>query len=114
MKNFIKLSLLGVILTAALILGSCNEELIKKGGTIQVTNGFSGINYVIIVEGAGFEDALADLQSGGGTLMNSGATQTFTYSEDGFYTVVALQPLPTGFYQTVYLALGSTEKVTIK
>jgi len=106
MKNLIKLFV--VVLTAVLLLVSCGG--IKKGGTIEVTNGLSTPTYVNIVKGADF---LGALKEGDGTLIQRGYTEKFTFDEDGFYTVTAIPPI-TGFYKTVYLALDSIEKVTVK
>jgi len=116
MKNFFKL--LGVVLVATFLLVtiSCNQDdqLIKKGGTIEVTNGLTdgtGFTYVVIVEGTDYQQALADVASFQGTPINPGETQTFAYDKDNFYTVVAAPPA--GFFKTVYLALGSVQKVVI-
>jgi len=115
-KQCLVLLLIG--LAAALTLGSCDEELIKKGGTIEVTNGYkvNGVGfptYVIVVEGAEFDGALEDLKSGGGELLGVNEKKVYTFNEDGVYTVVAVPPL-TGFYKPVWLTLGSKEKVTIE
>ena len=110
MKNFIKLFV--VVLALAFVFISC-----EKGGTIDVTNQMSGdplthSNLVIIVKGEKITDAVNDLASGKGTPMTQGQTKTFSYSEDGIYTVVAL--FPSGFFKPVTLLMGSNEKVTIK
>jgi len=109
MKNLLKL--FAVVLIAALFLVSCSDKG-RKGGTIQITNGTGYPDYFIVVEGKEFLKALEDLKNGDGTLINTGATETLHYDKDGFYTVTALNPL--GFYEFVFLALGNTEKVTIK
>ena len=117
MKNFLKL--LGVVLVASFFMVSCGEdEIIKKGGTIEVTNGLANnaTAYVIIAKGTDYNSAIAELSSGGGTIIPPGEKKSFKFDEDGLYTVCAMavppisQPLP----QPVTLALGSTKKVTIQ
>jgi len=117
MKNLLKL--LGVVLVASFFMVSCGEdEIIKKGGTIEVTNGLANnaVAYVVIAKGADYTSALADLQNGAGTVILAGQTQSFKFDEDGIYTVCALavpaiaQPAP----QPVSLSFGSTKKVTIQ
>jgi len=102
MKNLIKLFV--VVLTAALLLVSCG----KKGGTIEVTNGMKTPTYVDIVKGVDF----LNIKEGDGTLIQPGDTEKFTFDEDGAYTVTAIPPV--GFFKTVYLALDSIERVTVK
>ena len=102
MKNLIKLFV--VVLVAAFVFISC-----QKGGTIEVVNSSGYPNLVIIVEGV---DILGiDLQNDGIQMAN-GTKKTFTYTEDGTYTVVAAYPL--GFFKPVILLGGNNEKVTIK
>jgi len=101
MKKFIKLFV--VVLALAFVFISC-----EKGGTIEVINSSGIPNYVLIVKGI---DVLNINLERDGTLMAAGAKKTFSFSEDGTYTVVAAYPV--GFYKTVILALGSNEKVTI-
>jgi len=119
MKKLLKL--LGVVLVATFVLAtvSCGEEeIIKKGGTIEVTNKLANnaIAYVIIAKGSDYQKALEDLNEGKGKVINPGATESFKFDEDGIYTVCALavpalvQPVP----QPVTLALGSTKKVIIQ
>jgi len=105
MKNFIKLFV--VVLVAAFVFISC-----EKGGTIEVTNLSGNSNFVIIVKGEKFLDALNDVANGKGTVIANGAKKTFSFDEDGIYTVVAA--VPVGFNKVVTLLLGNTEKVTIK
>jgi len=115
MKNLLKL--LGVVLVASFFMVSCgeDEELIKKGGTIEVTNGYNSIISVVIVKGTDYTSALAELNNNGGTPILAGEKVSFKFDEDGLYTVCALavavtQPTP----QPVTLALGSTKKITIQ
>jgi len=117
MKNLFKL--LGVVLVATFLLVtvSCgeDEEIFKKGGVIEVTNGYNSVISVVIVKGADTSSALAELGNNGGTPILAGASASFSFDEDGLYTVCALaiattQPLP----QPVSLALGSTKKITIQ
>jgi len=108
MKNLLKL--LGVVLVAALFLVSCE---IQKGGTIEVTNGLKTQTYFVIVKGLDYEDAIKDITAGRGTLLEPGAKKSFTKDEDGVYSVVAIPPLPC-FSGQATLALGNTEKITIK
>ena len=112
MKNYFKL--LGVVLAATflLITVSCSEI---KGGTIQVTNGLGNNlpTLVIVVKGVDYQSALKDLENGVGTWILAGATHEFKYDEDGIYTIVATPPMPF-FTDTKTLALGNTEKVTVK
>ena len=116
MKNFIKLFV--VVLVVAFVFISC-----EKGGTIEVVNKavdpLTSQNLVIIVEGIDVAGAARKLASGDGTIMVMNQSKTFSLSEDGTYTVVALYPnssikYPIAFYKTVILAFGSNEKVTIK
>jgi len=115
MKNLFKL--IGIILVAAFFMVSCGEDdepIIKKGGTIEVTNGYSSVIFVVIVKGADTTSALDELGNNGGTPILPGKTESFKYDEDGLYTVCALaiaviQPLP----QPVTLLLGGTKKITI-
>jgi hypothetical protein len=116
MKNLLKL--LGVVLIAACFLVSCDQEtkdILKKGGTLEITNGTGHINYYIIIEGEDLTkitQTLADLAEGDkGELINIDETKKITYDKVGVYTVVAANPV--GFYETVILALGETKKVTI-
>jgi len=106
MKNFIKLFV--VVLALAFVFISC-----EKGGTIQVTNNLSYPTYVIIVKGADFAKALADLANNKGTLIDKGKTKEFSFGEDGIYTVTATNPLPS-MIKSVTLMMGSSEKVPIK
>jgi hypothetical protein len=112
MKNFIKLFL--AVLAASCLLSSC--DLIKKGGTIRVTNEsvdpITNRNLVTVVKGLDFESAFKDLENGKGTVMKKNETKDFNFDEDGFYTVIASYPVL--FHETVELLLGNTKKVTIK
>jgi hypothetical protein len=118
MKNLFKL--IGVVLVTAFLLVtvSCGEdEIIKKGGSIAVTNGLGGSNIktnVMVVKGIDYQAAITELSNGGGTEILAGATETFKFDEDGAYTVVASPPIPIPFTETVYLTLGAAKKVTIK
>jgi len=114
MKNPIKLIVVILAVAAVFLLASCDE----KGGTIEVTNSYndptgmvSG-NVITIVKGADIGTALSDVANGKGTQMKKGETKSFTFDEDGTYTVVALLPL--GFMSPVILLGGNTAKVTIK
>jgi hypothetical protein len=114
MKNFLKL--ISVVLVSTFLLVSCGDEdnpIIKNGGTIQVTNGLTTPTYVIIAEGTDYNGAVADLTSGGGSLLLAGKTQEFKYNKDGVYTVVAMPPAPP-FTAPVTLLLGGAQKVTVK
>jgi hypothetical protein len=102
MKNLIKLFV--VVLAMSFVFISC-----EKGGTIEVINSSGYPNMVLIVEGLNI--AGIDPQKNG-TQLAEGAKKTFTYTEDGTYTVVAAYPL--GFFKTVILLGGSSERVTIK
>jgi len=95
-------------LAATFLLISCNNSV--KGGTIEVTNGYTIITYVDIVKGADIGSLIK--QEGDGTPIMPGKTETFTFDEDGFYTVVAIPPV--GFLKTVYLTSGGTERVVVK
>jgi hypothetical protein len=108
MKNLLKI--LGVVLVAAFFLVSCN---IEKGGTIEVTNGYSGPIYVIIVKGIDYAGAIKDLTNNEGTLIPVGEMKPFSKDNDGIYTVVSMPPLPF-FSKQVTLTLGKTERVTVK
>ncbi|GBU26961.1 hypothetical protein R84B8_00477 [Treponema sp. R8-4-B8] len=103
-----------IVLVAALLLGSC--DLFKKGGSIEVTNQagdpITNQNLVIIVKGAEFLQAIEDIKNNKGTQMYKGNKKTFTYDEDGVYTVVAL--FPDLFHETVTLLGGGIQRVTIK
>jgi hypothetical protein len=115
MKNFIKLFV--IVLALAFVFISC-----EKGGTIEVLNQagdpVTHKNLIIIVKGADFAGALNDLEKGKGTEMAIGQSKTFSFSEDGLYTVVASFPItktpPFVFTKTATLLLGSSERVTIK
>jgi len=101
-------------------LGACSkqelEDIVKRGGTIEITNKTGNTNYYTVIEGedlAKITEMLAALASGEkGELINKDATKKITYETVGIYTVVAL--FPAGFHDTVILALGETKKVTIK
>jgi len=108
MKKSVKLFV--VILTAAILLGSC--DLIKTGGTIIVENKLDYSNYVIIVKGEKFDDAVKDLLDNKGTLINKDGKKSFSFDEDGVYTVTALYPAA-GPLAPVTLAGGITLTVTI-
>jgi len=113
MKKLFKL--LGVVLAASflLVMSSCGEdEIIKKGGTINVVNATTNITYVLVVKGTDYTGALATLGTGGGTLIAAGATQPFPFTEDGMYTVVSL--LPKQLIEPVLLSLGQTKIVRIE
>jgi len=120
MKNFLKL--FGIVLAVAtvLLLSSC-EDIVKKGGSVHITNehdgvtlgvGLERINYFIVVKDLDVANAWKDLANGKGTVIKKGETQTITKDEDGFYTVIAMYP--SLFSRTVYLGLGNSENVTIK
>jgi len=118
-KHYFLLLMIGLIaFTAALLLASCGDDIIKKGGAIEVTNDQNVFTYVIIVEGLELDQAWKDLQAGNGTYIERNSKETFTFDKDGFYTVLALPPakiaIPPCFSQTVYVALGNTERVTVK
>jgi len=102
MKNFIKLFV--VVVAVAFVFISC-----QKGGTIEVVNSTSNINLVVIVEGVNVLGVDFDKN---GTALQPGAKKTFTFTEDGTYTVVASSPA--GFLKTVILLGGNSEKVVIK
>ena len=116
MKNFLKLFGIVLVTATVLLLSSC-EDIVKKGGTIYVTNNYKLLgegmpNSVIIVKGVNFENALNDLKDGKGTPIRYGETKEFHFDEDNSYTVTALLPL--GFFKICVLTLGSTDRVTIE
>jgi len=117
MKNFVKLFI--VILTAAILLGSC--DLIDKGGSIIVKNELDYANSVHIVkveditnllDNPKIKEAYNILLNNGGTRIEKGGKKTFSYKEDGIYVVTALSP---GFWTSpVTLAGGITITVTLE
>jgi hypothetical protein len=123
MKNLLKLFV--IVLIAAFFIVSCGEDdpLNLKGGTVEITNGLDSPNVktsVIVKKGEIGENAtealtaiVAEINAGGGTDIPRGEAKEFKFDEDGFYTVVAVPPL-IPFVKVVYLALGSTQKVTVK
>lgn len=102
MKNFIKV--LGIVLTAAAVLTLASCDLFEKGGTIEVTNGTSGVTIVTVSKE--LDSALDNTKT-----IQPGKTEIWTFDEDGTYTVSA--PL-SAFIRPVFLSLGSTEKITIE
>jgi len=103
MKNFIKV--LGIVLTAAAVLTLASCDLFEKGGTIEVTNGTSGVTIVTVSKE--LDSALDNTKT-----IQPGKTEIWTFEEDGSYVVTAIPPL--GFYKLIILSLGSTEKITIE
>jgi len=101
-KSFIWL-LLGLIAIAALAFTACGE----KGGTIEVTNGFSSSALISVGK------VVPTLV--GAEAINRGDMKRFSFDEDGLYTVAG-QPADlstTPKTKTVTLARGKTERVTI-
>jgi hypothetical protein len=122
MKNSIKV--IGIILfVAALAFTSCSE----KGGTIAITNEYkyalvgtpAGVPMlVLIVEGTEFADAVKNIAEKGDTI-GFGETKTYTFEENGIYTVVYQSFPPTLDFalpktKPVTLLAGNIETITIK
>jgi len=100
------------------VLASCDlKDVVKTGGTIIVKNEYtaSGIiaNKVTIIEGKDILNLDVESLFEKADTIENGKNKTYKYDKDGFYTVVALFPLPY-FSETLYLMGGRTETVTVK
>jgi len=104
MKNFVKL--FGLVFAAFVVLSSC-EGLIKTGGTIEVTNNYQSSALIAVAMGV---PSLDDAEA-----IDKGATKTFTFKEDGLYTIIAAPVGSTGapVTKTATLLGGNKEKVSI-
>jgi hypothetical protein len=117
MKNLFKL--IGVVLAAALLLVtvSCSEEdFIKKGGTIQVTNAAEYPYTVAIYKGSldMFDEIKDSLKFDPDNIINVGETKSFKKDEDGYYLVTGISMGLDLFKKDVILLGDNTQKVTIK
>jgi len=93
------------LMFAALVFGACE---IKKGGTIEVTNG-SNTNVVIIVG-----KFLSIPDTTGVEAAKPNETKSFTFDDDGVYTVYSFFNILTPQTETVSLIGGETRKITVK
>jgi hypothetical protein len=103
-----KLFIIAVLLTAAIALASCKD---LKGGTIEVTNSYTlgGVNMPVLVTiNKDVKDNKVIKE------INYGATEKFSFDEDGYYTVLAATASIPPFTESFYLLGGSTKQVTVK